>query len=63
VPRRKILLDACVAINLAATGSLDDIANTLQVTFAIATQAADEVGYLRDIWSTGPYCRPSPHRD
>ena len=47
--RRKILLDACVAINLAATGSLDHIANTLQVTFAIAAQAAAEVGYLRDI--------------
>lgn len=49
MPRRKILLDACVAINLAATGSLDNIANALQVTFAIATQAAVEVGYLRDI--------------
>lgn len=47
--RRKILLDACAAINLAATGSLDHIANTLQVTFAVATQAAAEVGYLRDI--------------
>lgn len=47
--RRKILLDACVAINLAATGSLDHIANTLQVTFAIAAQAAAEVGYLRDM--------------
>jgi predicted nucleic acid-binding protein len=49
VLRRKILLDACVAINLAATGSLDRIANTLQVTFAIAAQAAVEVGYLRDM--------------
>lgn len=49
MPRRKILLDACVAINLAATGNLDHIASTLQVTFAIAAQAADEAGYLRDI--------------
>lgn len=49
MPRRKILLDACVAINLAATGSLDHIANTLQVTFAVAVQTAAEVGYLRDI--------------
>lgn len=49
MPRRKILLDACVAINLAATGSLDHIANTLQVTFAIAAQTAAEVGYLRDV--------------
>jgi len=49
VPRRKILLDACVAINLAATGSLDHIANTLQVTFAIAAPAAAEVGFLRDV--------------
>ncbi len=43
-----ILLDACVAINLAATGNLAHIANTLQVTFAMAGQAAAEVGYLRD---------------
>lgn len=49
MPRRKILLDACVAINLAATRSLDHIANTLQVTFAVAAQAAAEVGHLRDI--------------
>jgi predicted nucleic acid-binding protein len=49
VPRRKILLDACVAINLAATRSLDHIANTLQVTFAIAAPAAAEVGFLRDV--------------
>jgi len=49
VPRRKILLDACVAINLAATGGLEDIASTLDMTFNIAAQAAAEVGYLRDI--------------
>lgn len=49
MPCRKILLDACVAINLAATGCLDRIANTLEVTFAMAGQAAAEVGYLRDM--------------
>lgn len=46
---RRILLDACVAINLAATGKLEDIADTLQLSFVIVAQAAAEVGYLRDI--------------
>jgi predicted nucleic acid-binding protein len=49
VPRRTLLLDACVAINLAAAASLDQIADTLQVTFVIVAQAASEAGYLRDI--------------
>jgi predicted nucleic acid-binding protein len=49
VPRRKLLLDACVAINLAAAAGLDQIANALQVTFIIVSQAASEAGYLRDI--------------
>lgn len=48
VPCRKLLLDACVAINLAAAAKLDMIADVLQVTFVIAEQAASEVGYLRD---------------
>ena len=48
VPRRRLLLDACVAINLAAAARLDQIADALQVTFMIAAQAALEAGYLRD---------------
>jgi predicted nucleic acid-binding protein len=49
VPRKKLLLDACVAINLAAAARLDQIADALQVTFVIAAQAASEAGHLRDI--------------
>jgi predicted nucleic acid-binding protein len=49
VPRRKLLLDACVAINLAAATNLNQIATALQVTFVIVAQAASEAGYLRDI--------------
>jgi hypothetical protein len=49
VPRRKLFLDACVAINLAAAGRLDQIADGLRVTFIIAAQAASKAGYLRDI--------------
>jgi predicted nucleic acid-binding protein len=49
VPRRKLLLDACVAINLAAATRLEQIADALQVTFIIVPQAASEAGYLRDI--------------
>jgi predicted nucleic acid-binding protein len=49
VPRRNLLLDACVAINLAATDHLHHIAHTLAVTFLLTGQAAREVGHLRDI--------------
>jgi predicted nucleic acid-binding protein len=49
VPRRSLLLDACVAINLAAATGIDRIADALQLTFIIAAQAAAEAGYLRDI--------------
>jgi predicted nucleic acid-binding protein len=48
MPRRKLLLDACVAINLAAATRLDTIADMLQVTFVIVEQAASEAGHLRD---------------
>lgn len=48
VPRRRLLLDACVAINLAAAARLDQMADSLQVTFMIVDQAALEAGYLRD---------------
>jgi predicted nucleic acid-binding protein len=49
VPRRRLLLDACVAINLAASDSLDDIAEALEVTFVMVQQAEAEVGRLRDV--------------
>jgi hypothetical protein len=49
MPRRQILLDACVAINLAATDGLEEIATTLQMTFGIVQQAEAEAGHLRDI--------------
>ena len=49
MPRRQILLDACVAINLAATDSLEEIAGTLQMTFGMVQQAEAEAGHLRDI--------------
>jgi len=48
VPRRYLLLDACVAINLAATGNVESIAQVLSTTFLIVDQAASEMGYLRD---------------
>lgn len=47
--RRQILLDACVAINLAATDSIEGIAATLHITFGIVRQAEAEAGHLRDI--------------
>jgi predicted nucleic acid-binding protein len=49
VPRSFLLLDACVAINLAATDRLQHIAEILDVTFVLTGQAAAEVGYLRDV--------------
>lgn len=49
MPRQLLLLDACVAINLAATDQLPDIAETLNLTFVLTRQAASEVGHLRDI--------------
>ena len=46
--RTPLLLDACVAINLAATDRVEQIAQTTDVTFILARQAAQEVGHLRD---------------
>lgn len=46
---RTLLLDACVAINLAASVDLGRIADALQLTFGMVQQAADEVGHLRDM--------------
>lgn len=48
MPRRTLLLDACVAINLAATDHLADVAESLGTTFMLTRQAAAEVGHLRD---------------
>lgn len=49
MPRSTLLLDACVAINLAATDRLQQIAQAIGVTFTLARQAAAEVGHIRDI--------------
>jgi predicted nucleic acid-binding protein len=49
VPRSPLLLDACVAINLAAADRIQHIAQAVDVTFTLARQAAAEVGYLRDL--------------
>lgn len=49
VPRTSLLLDACIAINLAATDHFRRIAETANVTFVLTQQAAAEVGYLRDL--------------
>ena len=48
MPRSPLLLDACVAINLAATDRVEQIAQATEVTFTLARQAAQEVGHLRD---------------
>ena len=49
MPRTSLLLDACIAINLAATNRLHHVAQELGFTFTIVQQAAAEVGYLRDL--------------
>ncbi|HEV2374316.1 MAG TPA: hypothetical protein VGS19_19425 [Streptosporangiaceae bacterium] len=49
MPRQLLLLDACVAINLAATDQLPDIAETLNLTSVLTQQAVAEVGHLRDV--------------
>jgi predicted nucleic acid-binding protein len=58
VSRTPLLLDACIAINLAATYRLPHIAQLIDVTFALASQAAAEVGYLRDIADGKPVRTP-----
>lgn len=49
MPRSPLLLDACVAINLAATDRIQHIAQAIGVTFTLARQAAAEVGHVRDL--------------
>lgn len=49
MPRSPLLIDACVAINLAATDRLQQIAQAVGVTFTLARQAAAEVGHIRDM--------------
>ena len=58
MPRTPLLLDACVAINLAATGHIQPIAETIGVTFILVRQAAAEVGFLRDITGGEPIRTP-----
>jgi hypothetical protein len=45
-PATTLLLDACVALNLAATGRPTDILATLAPRFAMARQAAEETLYI-----------------
>lgn len=49
MPTTVLLLDAYIAINLAATDRLHDVAEALGATFALTQQTAAEVGYLRDV--------------
>jgi predicted nucleic acid-binding protein len=58
VSRTPLLLDACIAINLAATDRLAHIAQLIDVTVALTRQAAAEVGYLRDIADGKPVRTP-----
>jgi predicted nucleic acid-binding protein len=44
-----VLLDACVALNLEATGEFDAIADTLGITFAMSPKAVEETLFLVDI--------------
>lgn len=44
-----LILDACVALNLAATGIPTDILATLRSQFAMARQAAEETLYIETI--------------
>ncbi len=48
MPNPPLLLDACVTINLAAAGPIEQIAHHAARHFLITTQAAREVGHLRD---------------
>lgn len=44
----RIVLDACVAINLFATDAVDEIAAALDTVFVLVAQAAAETLYLED---------------
>ena len=48
-PANTLLLDTCVALNLAATGRPTDILATLTPQFAMARQAAEETLYIETI--------------
>lgn len=52
----RVLLDACVALNLEAAGEFDAIADVLSLTFLMPTKAAQETLYLDDIIDGEP-CR------
>lgn len=53
MPRHLLLLDARVAINLAATDRVPALAEALDVTFVLVRQAAGEAGQL-DKHTSGP---------
>jgi predicted nucleic acid-binding protein len=58
MPRTPLLLDACVAINLAATDHIQPITGAIGVTFILVRQAAAEVGHLRDFAGGEPILTP-----
>jgi predicted nucleic acid-binding protein len=49
-----IALDACVLINLCATGHLPEIAQALETTFVVAREASAETLYLRSAHAADP---------
>jgi predicted nucleic acid-binding protein len=58
VARQRILLDACVAINLAAADALAEIADRLCLTFVMVAQAEAEAGHLRELVDGEPVLAP-----
>lgn len=48
MPRRLLLQDACVLINLLASGRFEDIARECGYQFVAATAACDEALFIRD---------------
>jgi predicted nucleic acid-binding protein len=53
-----LALDACILINLAATGQLEHIADVLGLVFLVVREVSDEALYLRSDDPTHP--RPIP---
>ncbi|WP_236793996.1 hypothetical protein [Amycolatopsis sp. GM8] len=46
MPQTSLMLDACIAINLAATGRSRDLEQALQLKFLMAVEAARECGSI-----------------
>lgn len=48
-PRTEILLDACVLLNLVASGKMHAIAEGLKLAFVVPRQVADETMFYEDL--------------